>query len=235
MDARATLLIGGGAAVAVTVAVASVIGITSAVALADRPGTPMADASIVVPGQTAATPAPAATASKPVTVPAPAAQEITSPSARKPAVGRVDPGTGSADVGSSSSRSADRSVTQVVPSEHTGKGETLTDRTNAAKVKSEVAKAAAAKAAAAKAAAAKAAKTRAERGSDKGRNGKNGDATSAIRREWTWDSDLVLRLQQLHRQIEDSADKAGATSGQVHPRTWIGRQEQSSRSPDRDD
>lgn len=220
MDARATLLIGGGAAVAVTVAVASVIGITSAVALADRPGTPMADAAIVVPGQTAATPAPPSAASAPVTVPAPAAQEI----ATTPKNTVAAPRTGTGSTGASSDRT---SGSDDATSGRTGQSGDSTAK-NGSTAKHEPPKS-------------PPAKGQGSGGQDSGGQGsgdgdsQGGDVHNAVRDIQMWTSDLSVQWDRLRSQIVDSVQKTDMTSVQVHPRTWIGWQEQSSRSPDSGD
>ncbi|UUT35572.1 hypothetical protein [Microbacterium elymi] len=99
MDARAALLIGGGTAVAASVAIASVLALTSASALADRAGSPMADSAIVVPGQPSAAPTHSPAAARAETVPAPEPKDI----AVAPV--KADP-TAKSDASTSADRSA---------------------------------------------------------------------------------------------------------------------------------
>lgn len=86
MDARRALIVGGGTAVAATVAVAVFVVASNAGALADSPGRALAGASIVVPAARSDSPAlktlsapasPSAPAA--VTVPAPDPQVVTPP------------------------------------------------------------------------------------------------------------------------------------------------------------
>lgn len=221
-------MVGGGAAVAVTVAVGSIIGLTSAAALADRAGTPLANAAIVVHGVTAPVASSALVADAkigPVTVPAPDAQEV-SPS--------VDTGrTGGPAAGSDSTH-------QKAPAAHSS-------RTGSSKNPAPPRKGS------------RDDHDKRHRGKDgPGQPGPGQDepgpgqdeqgavpdhavpggddnAQDLLRDAEDWRTSFSTRLQSLYQQVQDSAEEAVKTSVQVHPRTWIGWQEQSSRSPDSGD
>jgi hypothetical protein len=109
------MVIGGGATVVATIGVAAAIAWTSAAALSDSPGAPLAEATVIVPSPTApptASPAPSTSASvstpapTPVTVPAPEPGIVESHSSTGSAKGSADSssGTSSASKPSKSSR-----------------------------------------------------------------------------------------------------------------------------------
>jgi hypothetical protein len=82
VDTRKAMVVGGGATVVATVAVAAAIAWTSAAALSDSPGAPLAAGTVVVPSPTVAptaSPAPSTSATTTVSSPAPTPVTVPAP------------------------------------------------------------------------------------------------------------------------------------------------------------
>nr|WP_274638028.1 hypothetical protein [Microbacterium bovistercoris] len=226
MDARAALLIGGGTAVAASVAIASVLALTSATALADRAGSPMADSAIVVPGQPSAAPTHSPAAARAETVPAPEPKDI--------AVARnVAPVTTDPTVKSDTSTSVDRSAPAGPAKAPAAKSHAPAHRAaekgaeNAANPRP--------------AASHRPSRPHDRDGSWSAQQDDAGAAWTRAREQMTDEQQRMLQrwrddvAEQL-RRMKTTADEAMKGSGSGSPRVWTGQQkEQSPRSPDRGD
>ncbi|QAY60940.1 hypothetical protein ET475_13710 [Microbacterium protaetiae] len=229
MDARAALLVGTGTAVAAAVAMTCGFALTSASALADKAGSPVADAVIIVHGHPDATAAPAPAATAPETVAAPAPKDIAAPPV------------------TTQPRSEQTSTTKTQAPDTRSDAKKADTAQNDAKAADAAKAAAASKAAAQAKAEAAAKKSEAAKQTAAGREtahtgGKVSDATAARIRDRLeqlakkWQERLGEHSRYTNNVTKNSVDSTEWNSGSGHPRLRSGSQKgQSHSSPDSGD